>query len=173
MGGTPYTVDPDGIIVAMRKQGKSWSEIAAAVRMDEYGVQVRYQRAINAQQPSSSPYVSQEPVYWEKEDIDCLHELLEIGERAKWKYIATELTRERNKRMTAVACQKKFKEMFGVAEASSVLGSSLCYVVSANGWASLDMARQPNLSSSSTLSQTPNPNTGDPSTYGYESPREM
>lgn len=173
MGGTPYTVDPDGLIVAMRKQGRSWSEIAAAVRMDEYGVQVRYHRAMSTQPTSSSPYVSQEPVYWEKEDIDCLHELLEIGERAKWKYIATELTRERNKRMTAVACQKKFKEMFGVAEASSVLGSSLCYVVSANGWASLDMARQPNLSSSSTLTQTPNPNTGDPSNYGYESPREM
>ena len=72
---------------------------------------------------------SQSQSYWDKDDLDTLKELLEIGERAKWKFISTELTRERNKRITAVASQKKFKDMFGVAEASSALGSSLCYVV--------------------------------------------
>lgn len=76
--------------------------------------------------------------HWDEDDIETLRDLLELGERAKWKYISTELTRERNKRIPAVACQKKFKDMFGVAEASSALGSSLCYVVSPNGWACLD-----------------------------------
>lgn len=75
--------------------------------------------------------------HWDDDDVETLRELLELGERAKWKYISTELTRERNKRIPAVACQKKFKDMFGVAEASSALGSSLCYVVSPNGWACL------------------------------------
>lgn len=76
--------------------------------------------------------------HWDEDDVETLRDLLELGERAKWKYISTELTRERNKRIPAVACQKKFKDMFGVAEASSALGSSLCYVVSPNGWACLD-----------------------------------
>lgn len=76
--------------------------------------------------------------YWDNDDIETLRDLLEHGERAKWKYISSELTRERNKRIPAVACQKKFKDMFGVAEASSALGSSLCYVVAPNGWACLE-----------------------------------
>lgn len=77
---------------------------------------------------------SEDDPVWDNEDVDALRELLEMGERAKWKYIAGELTKERNKRVTAQACQKKFKDMFGVAEASSTLGSSLGYVVSPSGW---------------------------------------
>lgn len=90
----------------------------------------------NGAPPNTSTPVA-DITYWDAEDIETLRDLLELGERAKWKYISTELTRERNKRIPAVACQKKFKDMFGVAEASSALGSSLCYVVSPNGWSCL------------------------------------
>lgn len=71
---------------------------------------------------------------WNYEDVETLTDLMDQGERAKWKYIASELTKERGKRITASACQKKFKDMFGVAEASSPFGSSLPYVVAAEGW---------------------------------------
>lgn len=76
--------------------------------------------------------------YWDNDDVETLRDLLAHGERAKWKYISTELTRQRNKRIPAVACQKKFKDMFGAAEASSLLGSSLCYVVAEDGWACIE-----------------------------------
>ena len=99
---------------------------------------------------------SQSQSYWDKDDLDTLKELLEIGERAKWKFISTELTRERNKRITAVASQKKFKDMFGVAEASSALGSSLCYVVPPNGWSCLDQSKPLSTSAmQSTYEDTP------------------
>lgn len=81
--------------------------------------------------------ITDDDASWSLEDIENLKELLDQGERAKWKYIASELTKERNKRITTQACQKKFKDMFGVAEASSPLGSSLAYVVSPDGWACL------------------------------------
>lgn len=82
---------------------------------------------------SPVPLSDEDPV-WTSEDAAALVEILEQAERAKWKYIANELTKERNKRITLHACQKKFKDMFGVAEASSQLGSSLAYVVSPDGW---------------------------------------
>ncbi len=75
---------------------------------------------------------------WDPDDIEALINLLELGERAKWKYISAELSNLQNKRITSTACQKKFKEMFGVAESLSTLGSSLCYVVADDGWLCLD-----------------------------------
>lgn len=75
---------------------------------------------------------------WESNDIESLCHLLEVGERAKWKYISTQLSNIREKRITTSACQKKFKEMFGVSEGLSVLGSSLCYIIPENGWNCLD-----------------------------------
>lgn len=123
------TVDNKTIVLAMYKQGKPWHEIASAIKVESAEVAfARYGSLVDATQS----------VIWDDEDVDALRELLEAGERAKWKFLSSELSHERNKRITAVACQKKFKDMFGVAEASSILGSSLCYVVSPNGWSSLD-----------------------------------
>lgn len=99
---------------------------------------------------------------WDPTDIESLRDLLEQGERAKWKYIASELTKERNKRITAHACQKKFKDMFGVAEASSPLGSSLAYVVSPNGWGCLGDNYTPR------ISQNPRPLTAGSSDHDSE-----
>lgn len=71
---------------------------------------------------------------WDSEDIENLLVLLDKGEKAKWKYISGELYRIRGKRLTVTACQDKFREMFGVVEFASVLGSSLPYVAYPNGW---------------------------------------
>ncbi|ANB11349.1 adhesion and aggregation factor [Sugiyamaella lignohabitans] len=122
-----HSIDRDSVILSLYKQGKPLSEIARVAGLEtEEEVRMHYELVINRR------------VDWNAEDIDCLKDLLEAGERAKWKYISDEVSRERNKRIPATACQKKFKEMFGVAEASSILGSSLCYVVFPDGWASLD-----------------------------------
>ncbi|CAN6629797.1 hypothetical protein TRVA0_012S01618 [Trichomonascus vanleenenianus] len=164
----PTTADQDNVILAMTKQGKGWPEIASAVKMDVDSTRSRYTQLISAQpyytttndphQPRTTPGRPDEveEVLWDRDDVETLRDLLEIGERAKWKFISAELTKDRNKRITSIACQKKFKDMFGVAESSSVLGSSLCYVVSPNGWSSLDAvprrqftANQPSSSSSS------------------------
>lgn len=128
------TPEQDSLILSLRKQqNKSWGEIAQIAKLDsEHAARLRYHQLTD--EPT-------EPLAWDKDDVDCLKELLETGERAKWKFISAELTKERNKRITAIACQKKFKEMFGVAESSSVLGSSLCYVVSPNGWNCLDQTK--------------------------------
>lgn len=97
-----------------------------------------------------------QPISWNDDDIECLRALLEAGERAKWKFIAAELTKQRNKRIPAVACQKKFKDMFGVAESSSILGSSLCYIVPPDGWGCLNDFKKPGISSTiPTVYETP------------------
>lgn len=105
------------------------------------------------------PYINAshyQPISWNSDDIECLRALLEAGERAKWKFIAAELTKQRNKRIPAVACQKKFKDMFGVAESSSILGSSLCYIVPPDGWSCLNEFKRPAVTSSiSTVYETP------------------
>lgn len=51
-------------------------------------------------------------VVWESEDSARLKEMLEAGERTKWQFIASELSRVRNKKASAEACQKKIKELF-------------------------------------------------------------
>lgn len=71
---------------------------------------------------------------WDSDDIDALVALLDKGEKIKWKYISGELYRSRGKRLTVTACQDKFREMFGVVEFASLLGSSLPYVAYPNGW---------------------------------------
>lgn len=144
-----FTADQDQIILQGQKMGKSWKDIAAEARCESELAAMERHKFLTANgsmptAPSAAPNLppSAGPVaditYWDAEDIEALRELLEDGERAKWKYISSELTRERNKRIPAVACQKKFKDMFGVAEASSALASSLCYVVHPNGWDCLE-----------------------------------
>lgn len=55
---------------------------------------------------------------WEAEDTGSLKRLLEEGEKAKWNFIANELSRVRNKKATAGACQKKIKDLFDQNAAS-------------------------------------------------------
>jgi hypothetical protein len=127
-------IDNETIVLAMYKQGKSWQEIANAIKVESAEIAyARYGSLVDVSQT----------IEWDDQDVEALRDLLEPGERAKWKFVSSELSRERNKRITAVACQKKFKDMFGVAEASSILGSSLSYVVSPNGWDSLNSLPPP------------------------------
>ena len=155
-----FTSEQDELIMQSKKQGKSWEEIAAEVGCDCTKTVIERYNYLKHNGGSSSnddiitsgtihnsnssitdllpPLPPPDTMRWDDDDITMLQELLELGERAKWKYISGRLTKELNKIITAFECEKKFKYMFGVAEASSALGSSLSYVLSPNGWSSLE-----------------------------------
>lgn len=71
---------------------------------------------------------------WTPSDVQELKRQVELAERFKWKYISDRIAAKQHHRIPAIACQRKFKEMFGVAEASSKLKSSLFYVAYRSGW---------------------------------------
>ncbi|ODQ64724.1 hypothetical protein NADFUDRAFT_43026 [Nadsonia fulvescens var. elongata DSM 6958] len=123
-----FTPEQDSLILNLRKKGKSWSEIADAAKVEgPMTARNRYRTLVG-------PHGRKRNVNWDDDDVLVLRELLEAGERAKWKFISAQLSNSRQKRVTSTACQKKFLDMFGVAESSSVLGSSLCYVAHETGW---------------------------------------
>lgn len=100
-----YSAEQDQIILQLKKEGKSWSEIAEKAKCgNSLAARNRYQVLIGQQGGGA--------VVWEAEDAMGLKSLLEEGEKAKWDYIASELSRLRSKNITAHACQSKIKELF-------------------------------------------------------------
>ncbi|CAN6623767.1 hypothetical protein TRVA0_009S02344 [Trichomonascus vanleenenianus] len=100
-----YSPEQDSIILRMKKEGKSWTEIAEAAKCgNSLAARNRYQVLIGQQGGGA--------VVWEAEDSLGLKSLLEEGERAKWDYIASELSRIRSKKVSAKSCQSKIKELF-------------------------------------------------------------
>lgn len=89
----------------MKKEGRPWTEICEAAKCgNSIAARNRYQVLIGQQGGGA--------VVWEAEDTASLKKMLEDGEKAKWNYIANELSRVRNKKATPLACQKKIKELF-------------------------------------------------------------
>lgn len=100
-----YSTEQDNIIIKMKREGKTWIEISEAAQCgNALAARNRYQVLIGQQGGGA--------VVWETEDTLSLKNLLEEGEKAKWKYIAEELSRRRNKKLTSSDCQKKTKEIF-------------------------------------------------------------
>ncbi|KAG5366459.1 hypothetical protein CJU89_0891 [Yarrowia sp. B02] len=125
-----FTQEQDRLIISMKNENKTWQEIKEMVKGETpHNIQRRYE-VLMAQMNGN--------LIWEQDDLDALVDLLEAAERHKWKHISSELSRKLDKKVTPLACQKKFKEMFGVAENSSLLGSSLCYAYYDNGWACVE-----------------------------------
>lgn len=121
-----FTQEQDRLIISMKNENKTWQEIKEMVKGETpHNIQRRYE-VLMAQMNGN--------LIWEQDDLDALVDLLEAAERHKWKHISSELSRKLDKKVTPLACQKKFKEMFGVAENSSLLGSSLCYAYYDGGW---------------------------------------
>ncbi|KAG5356781.1 hypothetical protein CKK34_6160 [Yarrowia sp. E02] len=125
-----FTQEQDRLILSMKQENKTWQEIKEMVKGETpHNIQRRYE-VLMAQRNGN--------LIWEQDDLDALVDLLEAAERHKWKHISSELSRKLDKKVTPLACQKKFKEMFGVAENSSLLGSSLCYAYYDNGWSCVE-----------------------------------
>lgn len=100
-----YSAEQDNIILQMKREGKSWSDIAEAANCgNALAARNRYQVLIGQQGGGS--------MAWETEDAVGLKMLLEKGEKAKWDYIATEISRMRSKNFTAVDCQGVIKQLF-------------------------------------------------------------
>lgn len=100
-----YSAEQDAIILRMKKEGKPWSDICEAAKCgNSIAARNRYQVLIGQQGGGA--------VVWESQDTAALKALLEEGEKTKWNFIAHELTRIRNKKATAKACQGKIKELF-------------------------------------------------------------
>lgn len=100
-----YSSEQDSIILQMKKEGKSWSEIAEAANCgNSLAARNRYQVLIGQQGGGA--------VVWDSDDALSLKTLLEDGEKAKWDYIASELSRLRSKKVSPKDCQNKIKTLF-------------------------------------------------------------
>lgn len=100
-----YSSDQDATILQMKKDGKSWSEIANAAQCgNSLAARNRYQVLIG-QQGSGA-------VVWDSDDAMGLKNLLDDGEKAKWDYISSELSRLRSKKIGSKDCQQRIKYLF-------------------------------------------------------------
>jgi hypothetical protein len=100
-----YSAEQDDIILQMKREGKSWSDIAEAANCgNALAARNRYQVLIGQQGGGA--------VAWDSDDAVGLKMLLEKGEKAKWDYIATEVSRMRSKDFTASDCQGIIKQLF-------------------------------------------------------------
>lgn len=100
-----YTAAQDNLILRLKKDGRSWHEISETAKCgNSIAARNRYQVLIGQQGGGA--------VIWDSEDSARLKEMLEDGERTKWRFIANELSRMRSKKASAEACQRKIKELF-------------------------------------------------------------
>lgn len=99
-----YSSEQDDIILSMKKAGKGWHEIGEAAHCDNaLAARNRYQ-VLMGQQGSGS-------VYWDPEDNMGLKALLDDGERAKWEFVAAELSKIRRKNITSPVVRAKVRDM--------------------------------------------------------------
>lgn len=99
-----YSSEQDKIILSMKKAGKGWHEIGEAAHCDNaLAARNRYQ-VLMGQQGSGS-------VYWDPEDNMGLKALLDDGERAKWEFVAAELSKIRRKNITSPVVRAKVRDM--------------------------------------------------------------
>lgn len=71
---------------------------------------------------------------WTPDATNELLKLLYPAEKYKWKFISDNLSERQEKRIPLKACKQKFEALFGEAEASSALQSSLFYIAYRSGW---------------------------------------
>lgn len=100
-----YTPSQDQMILRLKKEGKSWSEIARLAHCgDTLAARNRYQVLIGQQGGGT--------FLWTRDDCIKFQNLLDEGERAKWHYIATELTKSFGRPVAMTACYWKVRELF-------------------------------------------------------------
>lgn len=93
---------------------------------------------LEAEVPDKSQFSKDARAFkWSPEEHKELLRLLDAGERYKWKYISEQVSHSLNKRIPVRACRTKFEALFGKAENSSRLGSSLFYMAYRSGWLTL------------------------------------
>lgn len=90
---------------------------------------------IEAEVPDKSQFSKESRNFkWSQKERKELFKLLDAGERHKWKYVSEQVSHSLGKRIPVRACKTKFEALFGTAENSSRLGSSLFYMAYRSGW---------------------------------------
>lgn len=93
---------------------------------------------LEAEVPDKSQFSEEARAFkWSPKEHKELLRLLDAGERYKWKYISEQVSHSLSKRIPVRACRTKFEALFGKAENSSRLGSSLFYMAYRSGWLTL------------------------------------
>lgn len=96
----------DEMIVRLKKEGRSWVEIAEVVGVGSYlAARNRYQVIVGQQGNNNS-------LSWTAEDRDELHKLLDSAELEKWRYIALELSKATGKNYSPEECREHARQMF-------------------------------------------------------------
>lgn len=100
-----YTQEQDQLILKLKNRGEGWAEIARKARCDNnLAARNRYQVLIGQQ--GGGAFV------WAGEDVSGLQSLLDEGERAKWHFLATELSKKQNKAFSMEMCHYKMCKIF-------------------------------------------------------------
>lgn len=96
----------DEMIVLLKKDGRSWVEIAEMVGVGSYlAARNRYQVIVGQQGNNNS-------LSWTAEDRDELHKLLDSAELEKWRYIALELSKATGKNYSPEECREHARQAF-------------------------------------------------------------
>lgn len=101
-----FTKRQDEMIVHLKKEGRTWVEIAEMVGVGSYlAARNRYQVIVGQQGNNNS-------LSWTCEDRDELQKLLDSAELDKWRYIAQELSKATGKKYTTEECREYACLMF-------------------------------------------------------------
>lgn len=96
----------DEMIVRLKKDGRSWVEIAEMVGIGSYlAARNRYQVIVGQQGNNNS-------LSWTADDRDELHKLLDSAELEKWRYIALELSKATGKNYSPEECREHARHIF-------------------------------------------------------------
>ncbi|PVH14805.1 uncharacterized protein CXQ87_005081 [Candidozyma duobushaemuli] len=94
-----FTREQDQLILSLKRQGRSWVEIANITNVGSYlAARNRYQVIVGQQ---GSNHLSS----WTPESKQYLQRLLDAGELCKWDYIAQRLSRSTGKHFTSKMCR--------------------------------------------------------------------
>lgn len=101
-----FTKAQDDMIVALKKKGKSWVEIAEISKVGSYlAARNRYQVIVGQQGNNNS-------LSWGNEDKDVLRTKLDVAELEKWEFLALELNKATGKNFTSKDCREAIQILF-------------------------------------------------------------
>lgn len=101
-----FTKKQDEMIVALKREGKTWVEIAEITGVGSYlAARNRYQVIVGQQGNNNSSSFS-------VDDKNLLKNLLDIAELEKWRFIAVELDKATSKDFTDKECRDMIKQLY-------------------------------------------------------------
>lgn len=101
-----FTKEQDEMIIALKKDGKSWVEIAEITGVGSYlAARNRYQVIVGQQGNNNL-------ASWKEEDKIILQKMLDLAELEKWEFIASELKMSTGKNFSGKECREAIRALF-------------------------------------------------------------